>query len=40
MSMDTHVQVYRDGGWFVAVDFATDVADQGKTKEEAIFRLK
>jgi len=40
MSMETLVQVYQDGEWFVAVDLATDVADQGKTKEEAIFRLK
>jgi predicted RNase H-like HicB family nuclease len=38
--MDTLVQVYRDGERFVAVDLATDVADQGKTKEEAILRLK
>jgi len=38
--MDTIVQVYRDGDWFVAIDLATDVADQGKTKEEAISRLK
>jgi len=38
--MDTLVQVYRDGEWFVAVDLATDVADQGKTKDEAISRLK
>ncbi|PWR69482.1 hypothetical protein ACKUB1_15770 [Methanospirillum stamsii] len=38
--MDTLVQVYRDGEWFIAVDLATDVADQGKIKEEAISRLK
>lgn len=34
--MDTIVQVYRDGEWFVAIDLATDVADQGKTKKKAI----
>lgn len=40
MSMETLVQVHRDGEWFVAIDLATDVADQGKTKEEALSRLK
>lgn len=40
MSMDTLVQIYQDGEWYVAVDLATDVADQGKTREEAISRLK
>ena len=38
--MDTLVQIYQDGEWYVAVDLATDVADQGKTREEAISRLK
>lgn len=38
--MDTLVQTYQDGEWYVAVDLATDVADQGKTREEAISRLK
>ncbi len=38
--MDTLIQIYRDGDWFVAIDLATNVADQGKTKEEAISRLK
>jgi predicted RNase H-like HicB family nuclease len=38
--MDTLIQVYRDGEWFIAIDLATNVADQGKTKEEAISRLK
>jgi len=38
--MDTLIQIFRDGEWFVAVDLATNVADQGKTKEEAISRLK
>ena len=38
--MDTLIQIYHDGEWFVAVDLATNVADQGKIKEEAISRLK
>ena len=38
--MDTLIQVYKEGEWFVAIDLATNVADQGKTKEEAISRLK
>lgn len=40
MNMDALVQIYQDGEWYVAVDLATDVADQGKTREEAISRLK
>ncbi|NLV26052.1 MAG: type II toxin-antitoxin system HicB family antitoxin [Methanomicrobiales archaeon] len=38
--MNTLIRVYRDGEWFVAVDLKTDVVDQGKTKDEAISRLK
>lgn len=38
--MDTIIQVYQEDDWYVAIDLATNVADQGKTREEAISRLK
>ncbi|MDX8550270.1 hypothetical protein KHC33_12065 [Methanospirillum sp. J.3.6.1-F.2.7.3] len=38
--METLGQVFRDGELIVAVDLATDVSDQGKTKEEDLSRLK
>ena len=38
--MDTLIQVHKEGDWFIAVDLATQVADQGKTREEVICRLK
>lgn len=33
-------QVFRDGELIITVDLATDVSDQGKTKEEDLSRLK
>ncbi len=33
------VQVKKDGKWYVATDLVTHVADQGRTREEAIRNL-
>ena len=33
-------QVNKEGEWFVAIDLVINVADQGKIKEETIYRLK
>lgn len=33
------VTVTRDGDWFVAIDEATDVASQGRTRPEALANL-
>ena len=40
ITMKTIIQVHREGDWFVAVDLITNVADQGRTEEEAIANLK
>lgn len=33
------VTITRDGEWFVAIDEATDVASQGRTRSEALANL-
>ncbi|MBI4362242.1 MAG: hypothetical protein HY558_03620 [Euryarchaeota archaeon] len=38
--MKALIRVSKEGKYFVAVDLVTHVADQGKTKREAISRLK
>ena len=38
--MKTIIQVHKEEDLYVAVDIVTNVADQGKTKEEAISNLK
>jgi len=37
--MKAVVQVKKDGKWYVATDLVTHVADQGRTREEAIRNL-
>jgi len=37
--MKAVVQVRKDGKWYVATDLVTHVADQGRTREEAIRNL-
>jgi len=37
--MKAVVQVKKDGKWYVATDLVTQVADQGRTREEAIRNL-
>jgi len=37
--MKAVVQVKKDGEWYVATDLVTHVADQGRTREEAIRNL-
>jgi len=38
--MKTIIQVRKEGKFYVAIDLITNVADQGKTEEEAISNLK
>lgn len=38
--METIIQVHKEGKFYVAVDFVTNVADQGCTEKEAIKNLK
>ena len=38
--MKTIIEVHKEGDLYVAVDIVTNVADQGKTKEDAISNLK
>jgi predicted RNase H-like HicB family nuclease len=38
--MKTLIEVHREGKYFVAVDFLTNVADQGLSEEEAMQNLK
>ncbi len=37
--MKAVVQVKKEGRWYVATDLVTHVADQGKTREEAVRNL-
>jgi len=37
--MKAVVQVQKEGEWYVATDLVTHVADQGKTREEAVRNL-
>ncbi len=38
--MKTIIQIHKEGKYFVASDFITNVADQGLTEEEALANLK
>lgn len=38
--MKPTIQIHKEGKYFVAVDFITNVVDQGFTEEEAIADLK
>lgn len=38
--MKTVIRVSKEGKFYVAVDLLTHVADQGKTRQEAVARLK
>jgi predicted RNase H-like HicB family nuclease len=40
IDMRTIIQVHREDDLFVATDLVTNVADQGRTEEEAIANLK
>ena len=37
--MKAVIEVNKEGKWYVATDLVTHVADQGKTRQEAIDRL-
>ncbi len=39
-ALKTIISIQREGKYYVATDLITNVADQGKTEEEAISRLK
>ncbi|TLZ69326.1 MAG: hypothetical protein E6K10_10870 [Methanobacteriota archaeon] len=38
--MKAVVQVEKEGKWYVATDLVTHVADQGRTREEAVRNLR
>ena len=38
--MEAIIKVHKDGKYFVAVDMYSGVADQGRTREEAVANLK
>ena len=38
--LKTIIQVHREDDVYIAVDFITNVADQGATEEEAVSNLK
>ena len=38
--MKTIIQVHKEGKYYVATDLITNVADQGKTRAEAVANLK
>lgn len=39
-TMKTIIQIHKEGKYYVATDLITNVADQGKTKAEAVANLK